>query len=75
MELKITICKDEEPFMKDEFALFLAKKGFMKKLIEIEMAERIVSESRLTTDDVEELSELVKSGIYKKMKSKSKSPK
>lgn len=69
MELKIKIPKDEEIFVKDDFGLFLAKKGFMKKLIEIEMAEKLAAESKLTGDDVEELSGIVKDGLYKRVKS------
>jgi len=69
MEIKIKIPKDEELFIKDEFGLFLAKKGFMKKLIEIEMAERLAAESQLTEDDVEYLSEIVKKDMYAKIKS------
>jgi hypothetical protein len=52
MELTISISKDEERFTRDEFGLYLAKKGFMKKLIEIEMAEKLAAESKLTEDDV-----------------------
>jgi hypothetical protein len=69
MELTISIPKDEERFTRDEFGLYLAKKGFMKKLIEIEMAEKLAAGSKLTADDVEELSELIKQGMYEKMKS------
>jgi hypothetical protein len=69
MELTISIPKDEELFTRDEFGLFLAKKGFMKKLIEIEMAEKLAAESQLTEADVDDLSELVKKGVYKEMKS------
>ncbi len=68
MELTISISKDEERFTRDEFGLHLAKKGFMKKLIEIEMAERLAAQSRLTDDNVEELSESVKESLYSKIK-------
>jgi hypothetical protein len=34
---------DEEFFTRDVFGLYLGKKGFMKKLIEIEMAEKMAS--------------------------------
>ena len=47
MELTISVPKDEEPFTRDEFGLYLAKKGFMKKLIEIEIAEKLASQSKL----------------------------
>lgn len=69
MEVKIKIPEDEELFIKDEFGLFLAKKGFIKKLIEIEMAEKLAAESKLTEDDVEFLSEVVKKDMYAKIKS------
>jgi hypothetical protein len=69
MELTISISKDEERFTRDEFGLYLAKKGFMKKLIEIEMAEKLAAESKLTEDDVNDLSEIVKESMYKKTKS------
>jgi hypothetical protein len=69
MELTISIPKDEERFTRDEFGLYLAKKGFMKKLIEIEMAEKLAAESKLTEDDVKDLSEIVKESMYKKTKS------
>jgi hypothetical protein len=69
MELTISVPKDEEPFTRDEFGLYLAKKGFMKKLIEIEIAEKLASQSKLTEEDVETLSELVKKDMYKKMRS------
>ncbi|MGD2092270.1 MAG: hypothetical protein PVH61_39245 [Candidatus Aminicenantes bacterium] len=69
MELTISIPKDEERFTRDEFSLYLAKKGFMKKLIEIEMAEKLAAESKLTEDDVKDLSEIVKESMYKKTKS------
>lgn len=69
MELTISIPRDEELFTRDEFGLYLAKKGFMKKLIEIEIAEKLAAESKLTTADVDDLSELVKESMYRKMKS------
>jgi hypothetical protein len=69
MELTISIPKDEERFTRDEFGLYLAKKGFMKKLIEIEMAEKLAAESKLTEDDVKDLSEMVKESMYKNIKS------
>lgn len=69
MEVKIKIPKDEELFIKDEFGLFLAKKEFIKKLIEIEMAEKLAAESKLTEDDVEFLSEVVKKDMYAKIES------
>jgi hypothetical protein len=69
MELTINIPKDEELFTRDEFGLFLAKKGLMKKLIEIEMAEKLSKDSHLTEEDAEYLSELVKESVYKKVKS------
>lgn len=69
MELTISIPKDEERFTRDEFGLYLAKKGFMKKLIEIEMAEKLAAESKLTEDDVKDLSEMVKESMYQKIKS------
>lgn len=69
MELTISIPKDEERFTRDEFGLYLAKKGFMKKLIEIEMAEKLAADSKLTEDDVKDLSEMVKESMYKKIKS------
>lgn len=69
MELTISIPGDEELFTRDEFGLYLAKRGFMKRLIEIEMAERLAAESKLTEADVEDLSEMVKEGMYAKMKS------
>jgi hypothetical protein len=69
MELTITVPKDEEPFTRDQFGLYLAKKDFMKKLIEIEIAEKLASMSKLTEEDVESLSEMVKKDIYKRMKS------
>lgn len=69
MELTINISKDEEFFTRDVFGLYLAKKGFMKKLIEIEMAEKMASDSMLKEETVEELSDLVKKSMYKKMKS------
>jgi hypothetical protein len=69
MELTINIPKDEELFTRDEFGLYLAKRGFIKKLIEIEMAEKLAAESKLTETDVEYLSELVKKSVYKKIKS------
>jgi hypothetical protein len=69
MELTISIQKDEERFTRDEFGLYLAKKGFMKKLIEIEMAEKLAAESKLTEDDVKDLSEMVKESMYKNIKS------
>ena len=68
MELTISISKDEERFTRDEFGLYLAKKGFMKKLIEIEMAEKLTAQSKLTDIDVEDLSESVKESLYKKIK-------
>lgn len=68
MELTLNISKDEEFLTKDKFGLYLAKKSFMKKLIEIEIAEKIASSSKITEEDVEELSELVKQGLYEKMK-------
>jgi hypothetical protein len=68
MELTISISKDEERFTRDEYGLYLAKKGFMKRLIEIEMAERLAAQSRLTDNDVEELSESVKENLYSKIK-------
>ena len=69
MELTISIPKDEERFTRDEFGLYLAKKGFMKKLIEIEMAEKLAADSKLTEDDVKDLSEMVKESMYQKIKS------
>jgi len=69
MELTISIPRDEELFTRDEFGLYLAKKGFMKKLIEIEIAEKLAAESKLTAADVDDLSELVKESMYRKMKS------
>jgi hypothetical protein len=69
MELTINVPKDEEPFTRDEFGLYLAKKGFMKKLIEIEIAEKLASKSKLTEKDVESLSEMVKKDMHKRMKS------
>jgi hypothetical protein len=44
----------------------LAKKVFVKELIEIEMAEKMASDSMLNEENVEELSNLVKKGMYKK---------
>jgi hypothetical protein len=41
----------------------------MKKLIEIEMAEKMASDSMLNEETVEELSNLVKKSMYKKIKS------
>jgi hypothetical protein len=69
MELTISIPKDEEHFTRDEFGLYLAKKGFMKKLIEIEMAEKLAADSKLTEDDVKDLSGMVKESMYQKIKS------
>ena len=69
MELTISIPKDEERFTRDEFGVYLAKKGFMKKLIEIEMAEKLAAESKLTEDDVKDLSEMAKESMYQKIKS------
>jgi len=69
MELTMSISKDEERFTKDEFGLYLAKKGFMKKLIEIEIAEKLTAESKLTEKEVDDLSVLVKEGIYNNIKS------
>ena len=69
MELTISIPKDEEYFTRDEFGLYLAKKGFMKKLIEIEMAEKLAADSKLTEDDVKDLSEMVKESMYQTIKS------
>ena len=69
MELTISISKDEERFTRDEFGLFLAKKGFMKRLIEIEMAEKLAAQSQLTDSDVDDLSETVKESLYRKIKS------
>lgn len=69
MELTINISKDEESFVKDAFGLYLAKKVFMKKLIEIEMAEKMASSSILKGETVEELSDLIKESMYKKIKS------
>jgi hypothetical protein len=69
MELTISIPKDEERFTRDEFGLYLAKKGFMKKLIEIEMAEKLAADSKLTEDDVKDLSGMVKESMYQKIKS------
>jgi hypothetical protein len=69
MELTISISKDEEQFTKDEFGLFLAKKGFMKRLIEIEMAEKLAAQSHLTDHAVDELSKSVKESLYRKIKS------
>ena len=68
MELTMSISKDEERFTRDEFGLYLAKKGFMKKLIEIEIAEKLAAESKLTDSDVDDLSELVKDSMYKYIK-------
>ncbi len=70
MELTIHIPKDEERFTRDEFGLFLAKKGLMKRMIEIEMAEMLASKSKLVEEDIEELSDLVKGSMYSRMKSK-----
>lgn len=69
MNLTINIPKDEERFTRDEFGLYLAKRGFMKKLIEIEMAEKLAAESKLTEDQVNDLSELVKESMYREIKS------
>jgi hypothetical protein len=69
MELTINIARDEERFTRDEFALYLAKRDFMKRLIEIEMAERLAAESRLTEDDAEDLADMVKKSMYARMKS------
>jgi hypothetical protein len=69
MELTISISTDEERFTKDEFGLFLAKKGFMKRLIEIEMAEKLAAQSYLTDNAVDELSKSVKESLYRKIKS------
>lgn len=69
MNLTIKIPKDEERFTRDEFGLYLAKRGFMKKLIEIEMAEKLAAQSKLTEDDVRDLSEMIKDSMYKKIKS------
>ena len=69
MELTINISKDEEKFTRDVFGLYLAKKTFMKKLIEIEMAEKLASHSMLKEETIEELSDLVKESMYKKIKS------
>jgi hypothetical protein len=69
MELTISISKDEERFTRDEFGLFLAKKGFMKRLIEIEMAEKLAAQSHLTDHAVDELSKSVKESLYRKIKS------
>jgi len=69
MELTINISKDEERFTRDEFGLYLAKKGFMKRLIEIEMAEKLAARSKLTDSDVDDLSQSVKESIYRKIKS------
>ena len=69
MNLTINIPKDEERFTRDEFGLYLAKKGFMKKLIEIEMAEKLAAESKLTEDHVNDLSEMVKESMYREVKS------
>jgi len=69
MELTISISKDEERFTRDEFGLYLAKKGFMKRLIEIEMAEKLAARSKLTDSDVDDLSQSVKESIYRKIKS------
>ena len=69
MELKISTSKDEERFTRDEFGLFLAKKGFMKRLIEIEMAEKLAAQSKLTDNDVDALSKSVKESLYRKIKS------
>ncbi len=41
----------------------------MKKLIEIEMAEKMASDSTRKEETVEELSDLVKKSMYKKIKS------
>jgi len=69
MELTISISKDEERFTRDEFGLFLAKKGFMKRLIEIEMAEKLAAQSQLKDNDVDDLSKAVKESLYRKIKS------
>lgn len=69
MEIKVNIAKDEEAFVRDEFSLFLAKRNLMKKLIEIEMAEKLTAESRLDEEGVEALSDLVKQGLYTRVKS------
>jgi len=68
MELTISISKDEERFTRDEFGLYLAKKGFMKRLIEIEMAEKLAARSKLTDSDVDDLSQSVKESIYRKIR-------
>jgi hypothetical protein len=47
----------------------LAKKGFMKRLIEIEMAEKLTAQSQLTDNDVDDLSESIKESLYRKIKS------
>ena len=69
MNLTIKIPEDEERFTRDEFGLYLAKRGFMKKLIEIEMAEKLAAESKLTEDDVRDLSEMIKDSMYREVKS------
>ena len=69
MEIKVKIAKDEEPFVRDEFSLFLAKRALMKKLIEMEMAEKLAAGSQLNENGVDELSELVKKDLYSKVKS------
>jgi hypothetical protein len=79
----ITLKKEENYFMKlglsgdfkesvhiNSLLWFIpGRKGFMKKLIEMEIAEKLVAESRLTEDDVKDLSETVKESMYKKIKS------
>jgi len=72
MELKIVLAKDEERFASNEIALFLAKKNVIKKLIEMDMAEKLTAESRLTEADADELADLVKESMYAKMKSHEK---
>ena len=41
----------------------------MKKLIEMEMAEKLTAGSKLSENGVDELSELVKKDLYTKVKS------
>lgn len=45
------------------------KKGLYEKPMEIEMAEKLAAESKLTEDDVKDLSDMVKESMYQKIKS------
>jgi hypothetical protein len=69
VELRIQIPEDEALFVKDDFTLLLAKRELMKRLIEIEMAEKLVYESKLSKGDIDDLSEKVKEGLYERLKS------